>query len=143
LFDACGGVQRAAPAELLVINDRMLRRLQSLYPPTARKVFKNLMTIVCDRLERLTECYLEDSATDTCTSVISRSFFRIMLDKEIAEANRHETPLSLVVFKINDSEELGEGNPEEVDHFIIGVGTFLKASFRNVDIVCRYDHRLF
>jgi len=76
-------VQRAAPAELLVINDRMLRRLQSLYPPTARKVFKNLMTIVCDRLERLTECYLEDSATDTCTSVISRSFFRIMLDKEI------------------------------------------------------------
>lgn len=136
-------VMASTPGELLVINDRMLRRLQSLYPPTARKVFKNLMTIVCDRLERLTECYLEDSATDTGTSVISRSFFRIMLDKEMAEANRHESPLSLVALKISDADHPGAGDPEEMDLFFITVGAFLKASFRAVDIVCRYDHRLF
>jgi len=136
-------VVAASPAELLVINDRMLRRLQWLYPPTARRVFTNLMTIVCDRLERLTECYIEDSATDTRTDVISRNFFRIMLDKEIAVANRHKIPLSLVVFQINNSGSLAECDREETGRLFNSVGFFLRESFREVDILCRYDYRLF
>jgi hydrophobe/amphiphile efflux-3 (HAE3) family protein len=136
-------VVAATPAELLVINDRMLRRLQWLYPPTARRVFTNLMTVVCDRLERLTECYLEDSATDTLTGVIPRNFFSIMLDKEIAVANRHKIPLSLVVFQINDSGNLAGCGREETDRLFNSIGFFLKASFREVDILCRYDYRLF
>ena len=131
------------PAELLVINDRMLRRLQSLYPPTARKVFKNLMTIVCDRLERLTECYLEDSATDTCTNVISRSFFRVMLKKEIAEASRNQSPVSIAVFKIHNAAEKEKPDLESMEGFFNDIGAFLRASFRTVDIVCRYDHQIF
>jgi len=136
-------VVAATPAELLVINDRMLKRLQSLYPPTARRVFTNLMTIVCDRLERLTECYLEDSATDTRAGVISKNFFKIMLDKEIAVANRHKVPLSLVVFQMNDSRGPADCDREETDRLFNSVGFFLKASFREVDILCRYDYRLF
>jgi diguanylate cyclase (GGDEF)-like protein len=136
-------VVAATPAELLVINDRMLRRLQWLYPPTARRVFTNLMTIVCDRLERLTECYLEDSATDTRTGVISRNFFRVMLDKEIAVANRHKIPLSLVVFQMNNSGDLANCDQKETDRLFNSVGFFLRESFREVDILCRYDYRLF
>ncbi len=48
-------------AELLQINERMIKRLQWLYPPTAHRFFFNLMTILCDRLQDLTECYLEES----------------------------------------------------------------------------------
>ena len=48
-------------AELLQINERMIKRLQWLYPPTAHRFFFNLMTILCDRLQDLTECYLEEA----------------------------------------------------------------------------------
>ncbi len=136
-------VVATTPAELLVINDRMLKRLQWLYPPTARKVFTNLMTIVCDRLERLTECYLEDSAKNTLTDVISKNFFRIMLDKEIAVANRHRIPVSLVIFQVNGSGDLVDAAPEETDRLFNSMGSFLKQSFRKVDILCRYDRLLF
>ena len=45
--------------ELLKINWKMVKRLQWLYPPTAHRFFLNLMGIVCDRLEHLTECFAE------------------------------------------------------------------------------------
>ncbi|MCF8127501.1 MAG: MMPL family transporter [Deltaproteobacteria bacterium] len=51
-------------AELLQINERMIKRLQWLYPPTAHRFFFNLMTILCDRLQHLTECYLEETRPD-------------------------------------------------------------------------------
>jgi predicted RND superfamily exporter protein len=48
-----------SPVELLNINWNMVKRLQWLYPPTAHRFFFNLMGIVCDRLENLTECFAE------------------------------------------------------------------------------------
>jgi len=51
-------------AELLQINERMIKRLQWLYPPTAHRFFFNLMGILCDRLQNLTECYLEETGPD-------------------------------------------------------------------------------
>ena len=66
------GVPRSAtliadrPSELLCINLKMIRRLQWLYPPTAHKFFFNLMTILCDRLERASACLFENSLTDDC-----------------------------------------------------------------------------
>ena len=45
--------------ELLKINWKIVKRLQWLYPPTAHRFFLNLMGIVCDRLEHLTECFAE------------------------------------------------------------------------------------
>jgi predicted RND superfamily exporter protein len=52
-------VMATAPVELLKINWKMIKRLQWLYPPTAHRFFLNLMGIVCDRLEHLTECFAE------------------------------------------------------------------------------------
>ena len=57
-------VVAATPAELLQINERMIKRLQWLYPPTAHRFFFNLMGILCDRLQNLTECYLEETSGD-------------------------------------------------------------------------------
>ena len=54
-------VVAATSAELLQINERMIKRLQWLYPPTAHRFFFNLMGILCDRLQNLTECYLEET----------------------------------------------------------------------------------
>ena len=57
-------VVAATPVELLQINERMVKRLQWLYPPTAHRFFFNLMSILCDRLQNLTECYLEETRDD-------------------------------------------------------------------------------
>jgi len=52
----------SGPAELLQINERMIRRLHWLYPPVAQRFFINLMKIVCDRLDDLTQRYVEVEA---------------------------------------------------------------------------------
>jgi hypothetical protein len=52
------------PVELLKINRKMIRRLQWLYPPTAHKFFFNLMTLICDRLDRLTQRFSEIKVLD-------------------------------------------------------------------------------
>lgn len=57
-------VVAATSAELLQINERMIKRLQWLYPPTAHRFFFNLMGILCDRLQNLSECYLEETGSD-------------------------------------------------------------------------------
>jgi hypothetical protein len=57
-------VVAATSAELLQINERMIKRLQWLYPPTAHRFFFNLMGILCDRLQNLTDCYLEETGPD-------------------------------------------------------------------------------
>jgi len=44
-----------APVELLQINWKMIRRLQWLYPPTAHHFFLNLLALICDRLDLLTQ----------------------------------------------------------------------------------------
>jgi predicted RND superfamily exporter protein len=53
-----------APVELLKINWKMIKRLQWLYPPTAHRFFINLMGVVCDRLESLTEHFAEIKMKD-------------------------------------------------------------------------------
>ncbi len=52
-------------SELLQINERMIKRLQWLYPPTAHRFFFNLMTILCDRLQTMTDCYLAEARRNT------------------------------------------------------------------------------
>jgi hydrophobe/amphiphile efflux-3 (HAE3) family protein len=52
------------PVELLKINRKMIKRLQWLYPPTAHKFFFNLMTLICDRLDRLTQRFAEIKVLD-------------------------------------------------------------------------------
>lgn len=60
-------VVAATSTELLQINERMIKRLQWLYPPTAHRFFFNLMGILCDRLQNLTECYLEETGPEKKT----------------------------------------------------------------------------
>ncbi len=136
-------VVATTPVEVLLINDRMLKRLQWLYPPTASKVHKNLMTIVCDRLERLTECFLEDCVSDPRNSIISKGFFRILLEREMAAAGRHGNPLSLAALRVHDGEQSAHLDLEQPDAVFQTIWLFLKTSLRKVDLLCPYDNRLF
>jgi diguanylate cyclase (GGDEF)-like protein len=126
--------------ELLQINDRMIRRLQWLYPPTAHRFFFNLMTILCDRLEKLTRFYLEETVTDRITGLYTHDFFLTMLEKEIARSSRYKTPLSLFILDLDNLADLiARYGQREGDRLIADIGRLFSRHLRVEDFLCRYD----
>ncbi|MGD9302461.1 MAG: MMPL family transporter, partial [Desulfobacterales bacterium] len=87
--------------ELLKINWKMVKRLQWLYPPTAHKFFLNLMGIICDRLENLTECFAEIKMQDDARDLCSKGSFLRILDMEIKRSRSQGANLSLCFVKLN------------------------------------------
>jgi len=131
-------------AELLQINDRMIRRLQWLYPPTAHRFFYNLMTILCDRLEKLTRCYLDETVTDGLSGLYTRDFFISMLEKEIARARRYKAPLSVFVLSLDNlSALISRYGHRAGDRLIAETGRLLKQQAGKTDFLCRYDSSRF
>jgi uncharacterized protein len=126
--------------ELLQINDRMIKRLQWLYPPTSHRFFFNLMTILCDRLENLTRNYLEETIIDRLTGLYTRDFFLTMLEKELARSRRSKMHFSLFILNLDNLPDLkaryGQG---EVNRLIAETGRLLKRHLRKEDLLCRYD----
>ncbi len=130
--------------ELIQINDRMIKRLQWLYPPTAHRFFFNLMTILCDRLEDLTQCYLDETVFDRLSGLYTRGFFLTMLEKEIARSRRYKAPLSLLIFNLDNLPDLNARyGHREGDRLIAETGRLLKLHLRKEDFLCRYDETQF
>ncbi len=131
-------------AELLQINDRMIRRLQWLYPPTAHRFFYNLMTITCDRLEKITKCYLDETVTDELSGLYTRDFFVSMLEKEIARSRRYKATLSVFVLGLDNLSDLTSKYGHRAgDRLIAETGRLLKQHARKADFLCRYDNSRF
>ncbi|MBW2202915.1 MAG: MMPL family transporter [Deltaproteobacteria bacterium] len=131
-------------AELLQINDRMIRRLQWLYPPTAHRFFYNLMTILCDRLDNLTKCYLNETVIDELSGLYTRDFFVTMLEKEIARSRRYKATLSVFVLGLDNLADLTSRYGHRAgDRLIAETGTLLKEHARKADFLCRYDSNRF
>jgi predicted RND superfamily exporter protein len=55
-------VVASSPMEVLAVDERFLDRIQRRYPRIAAKVFLNLTRILSDKLERMTDQYLEARA---------------------------------------------------------------------------------
>ena len=131
------------PVELLKINWKMVKRLQWLYPPTAHKFFLNLMGIVCDRLENLTECFAEIKVQDDATELCSRLSFLKILDTEIQRARSCCTNLTLCFVKLNLEEPgAGSGNPAK-DRILHSLGEVISEEIRNWDILHQYDQQTY
>jgi len=91
--------------ELLQINLKMIQRLQWLYPPTAHKFFFNLMTILCDRVERVSHCLYEASVVDDLTGLCNQKSFLEFLEKETHRAHRYRSNLSICLIRLEDDAE--------------------------------------
>ncbi|UCB50876.1 MAG: GGDEF domain-containing protein, partial [Deltaproteobacteria bacterium] len=124
--------------ELLQINDRMIKRLQWLYPPTAQKFFFNLMSIICDKLEFTTQCLSDVTTIDSLTGLQNRESFMDLLEKEMARSKRYNTALSVFLmdldnFKgINVTYGLATG-----DRILSEVGQLVLRHVRSSDQACR------
>ncbi|MCJ7808631.1 MAG: diguanylate cyclase, partial [Desulfobulbaceae bacterium] len=134
----------AEPAELLTINEKMIKRLQWLYPPAAQRFFFNLMTVLCDRLENTTTCFLEETATDRLTSLHPLDFSMEMLEKEIVRSQRDDLPLAMIVICMDNLMEIvGENRYKIGDAVITDTTNLLKSHIREADFLCRVDREWF
>jgi GGDEF domain-containing protein len=129
--------------ELLQMNWKMIRRLQWLYPPTAHRFFFNLMTLICDRLENLTECFAEIKVLDDTTGLYNRENFMKILDAEIQRSRRCRTSLSLCLMQLDfDTGELTLDSMQKEEFLSILSDAFLK-EIGSCDTLSRFDEYTF
>jgi predicted RND superfamily exporter protein/GGDEF domain-containing protein len=131
-------VVATSPVELLKINWKMVKRLQWLYPPTAHKFFLNLMGIVCDRLESLTECFAEIKMQDVSPGMCSKENFLTILDVEIKRSRSQNTNLSLCLMKLNLEDDSGK---PDTDRIISLLGESFAREIRGWDTLGRYGSK--
>jgi diguanylate cyclase (GGDEF)-like protein len=131
------------PVELLKINWKMIKRLQWLYPPTAQRFFFNLMTLICDRLENLTECFSEIKVLDDSTGLNNRENFLKILDSEMKRSRRYHTDLALGFMKFDfdgANPNLGDLAKERI---LRDLGQSFSKAIRDCDTLSRFDHQTF
>jgi diguanylate cyclase (GGDEF)-like protein len=130
--------------ELLQINDRMIKRLQWLYPPTAQKFFFNLMSIICDKLEYTTQCLSDVTTTDSLTGLQNRDSFMGVLEKEMARSKRYNTALSVFLMDLDNFRGINETYGAETgDRILSEVAQFVLRHVRSSDQACRYGGQQF
>ena len=137
-------VVAADPAELLMINEKMIKRLQWLYPPAAQRFFFNLMTVLCDRLENLTTCFLEETAIDGPAGLHTFDFSLEMLESEISRSKRFDLPLSMIFVCMDNLMEIVGENGYKIGNLLISeIGDLLRNHIREEDFLCRVDRECF
>ncbi len=79
------------------------------------------------------------AATDAITGLTNRRQFNVRLLEEIARARRHETPLSLALFDLDDFKKLNDfyGHPVG-DRILKELGHLIRNNIRESDLAARY-----
>jgi diguanylate cyclase (GGDEF)-like protein len=131
------------PVELLKINWKMIKRLQWLYPPTAQKFFFNLMTLICDRLENLTECFSEIKVLDDSTGLYNRENFLKILESEMQRSRRYHTDLALCFMKFDYDGANPVHDNVEKERMLRVLGESFSMAIRDCDTLSRFDHQTF
>jgi diguanylate cyclase (GGDEF)-like protein len=131
------------PVELLKINWKMIKRLQWLYPPTAHRFFFNLMTLICDRLENLSECFSEIKVLDDSTGLYNRDNFLRILDTEMSRSQRYRTNLSLCFLRFDfDAADPGPDSLAK-ERILRLLGEAFSMQIRKCDTLSRFDNQTF
>ena len=137
-------VLAAEPAELLMINEKMIKRLQWLYPPAAQRFFFNLMTVLCDRLENLTTCFLEETKVDPAKRSHPTDFSVELLEQEIVKSQEYGLPLAMIVVCVDNLMEIVKENGYKIgQRFITESADLLRNHIRAEDFLYRVDRERF
>ncbi len=92
-----------------------------------------------EEIERLHAQLHEESIHDSLTGLYNRKFMEETLDREVANAARTNTPLSVVMIDIDKfkivNDTYGHWAGDTVLKFL---GTFLRENTRSGDLACRY-----
>jgi uncharacterized protein len=96
------------PSELLQINMNMIRRLQWLYPPTAQRFFLNLMTQLCDRIDRISRCFDDGCLPSPLAGLCTRDIFLRVLGRHMRRCDGDGDDPALCLMQIADGSGWGE-----------------------------------
>ena len=121
----------------------MIKRLQWLYPPTAQRFFFNLMTLICDRLENLTECFSEIKVFDDSTGLVNRENFLKILDAEMKRSRRYHTDLALGFLKFDFDGANPDLNDLAKERILRELGQSFSKTIRDCDTLGRFDNQMF
>ena len=121
----------------------MIKRLQWLYPPTAQRFFFNLMTLICDRLENLTECFSEIKVFDDSTGLYDRDNFLKILDAEIERSQRYQAGLTICLMKFDFDGVRPACDNLETERILRELGEAFSRQIRKCETLSRFDHRTF
>jgi diguanylate cyclase (GGDEF)-like protein len=131
------------PVELLQINWNVIKRLQWLYPPTAHRFLFNLMTLICDRLEKLTEHFSDIKVIDDSTGLCNRENFLKILDCEFQRSHRYHMKMSLCFMKFDFKTTNPALDNLEKERIIRMLGHSFSKEIRDYDTLCRFDKQTF
>jgi hypothetical protein len=129
--------------ELLQINWKMIQRLQWLYPPTAVRFVLNLMTMLCDRLEDVTDCFSDESIVDSLTGLHNRRGFMNLLNIETNRAIRYDEDLTLCLMGIDTDAATMHADYTATDRMYRVFGQTLSREIRKCDALGRIDAQTF
>ena len=127
------------PSEFLEINLKMIKRLQWLYPPTANRFFFNLMRILCDRIERVTNDFTCRSVVDDLTGWCNRKGFNDFLDVEFHRSLRYGEKLSICLMDIDFEVADQEMSYDIKDRNLRLMGEALSRIIRKSDTLGRLE----
>lgn len=125
--------------ELLEINERMLRRLNWLYPPTAQRFFVNLIRILCNRLEIFTNRCLALTTTDTVTGFGNTQAFKENLERESKRCQRYGLTLCVVTFTVDSGSDPGN----RTDMVAAEAAVLIARNLRETDMLFRISRTTF
>jgi diguanylate cyclase (GGDEF)-like protein len=132
-------VVATSPSEFLEINLKMIKRLQWLYPPTANRFFFNLMRILCDRIERVTNDFTCRSVVDDLTGWCNRKGFNDFLDVEFHRSLRYGGHLSICLMGMDFEVANQEMSYDIKDRNLRLMGEALSRIIRKSDTLGRLD----
>jgi len=129
--------------ELVPINWKVIQRLQWLYPPTAHKLFLNLSSILCERIDGLTCRLTSESLVDDMTTLCNRKGFLNALVDEVERARRYDGCPGLCLLRIDIDPIDGEISPVSFNRLVRRVSDYLLENIRRSDLLGRLDAHLF
>jgi len=147
------GLLRSAPrsatviasekSELLHINWKMIKRLHWLSPPAASKFNTNLLTILCDRIDRATRNLFLESTVDDLTGLNNRKGFLRILEMETIRSRRYNGNFALCLFRIGFGSSDDRMNPDNQHIIIRDVSRIISEKTRESDSLGRISHQTF
>jgi diguanylate cyclase (GGDEF)-like protein len=101
------------------------------------------MTLICDRLENLTECFAEIKVFDDSTGLVNRKNFLKILDAEMKRARRYHMDLALGFMKFEFDGNRPDLNDLTKERILRDLGQSFTKAIRDCDTLSRFDHQAF
>lgn len=148
LSDALSKYERLAKGKIVVASDLPVKRKDSTVffaDVSSAPMILNRRNVIVSFFHDVTERkrYEEKmsllATTDSLTGIANRREFNLQLEKEIDRARRYDTPLSLIMYDIDNFKQINDTFGHDVgDTILTEVTEVIKKKIRSHDLLARW-----